>query len=98
MGMAIRCLSHISFSGGLERPPVLPNPSEPLPPPSIGPGSAVPRDGMVIDRFVDAPPSVPEDQPVGQPWGISPPSPTLPLRTRTGRTARWSSIGGHSLR
>ena len=70
---------------------VLPNPPDSIPPPSLGPTSAVARDGF--DGFVNVPPSVPEDQPASQPWGISPPSPTLALRTRTGRTGRWSSVG-----
>ena len=64
----------------------------PMSPPSHGPAS-VPRDG-ILDRFVDSPPaSMLENQTNSQAWGINPPSPSLPLRTRTGRVARWSSIG-----
>lgn len=78
-----------SAAWGWPIPTVPPNPPVSLPLPSYGPGSAVPRDGTLVDRPIDAPPLIPE----GSSWGVSPPSPILPLRTRTGRMGRWSSIG-----
>lgn len=74
---------------------VLPNPPVVLPPPSLDPASLVPRDGVLTDRFVDmAPAPMLENQATSpQPWGVNPPSPTAFHWTRTGRLARWSSIG-----